>query len=129
MSILPIVVQGVRGDSVLTAGLLTIPQAMATGLTLQVATRAIDRTNPRRIVLTGVTLGALGPVLLALTRHRQRALPGDRRRRGRARDRLGATLLPTMTIATRDLEGAQTPDGTTLLALLQQLASAPLGGS
>lgn len=37
----------------------------------------------------------------------------------------GATLLPTMTIATRDLEGAQTPDGTTLLALLQQLASAP----
>ncbi len=34
----------------------------------------------------------------------------------------GATLLPTMTVALRDLEGRDTPAGTTRLALVQQLA-------
>lgn len=36
----------------------------------------------------------------------------------------GATLMPAMTLATRDLDDARTPQGTTLLALVQQLAAA-----
>ncbi|WP_433825091.1 hypothetical protein ACQP2E_23460 [Actinoplanes sp. CA-015351] len=40
----------------------------------------------------------------------------------------GATLMPAMTIALRDLEGAETPRGTSLLALSTQL-SAALGGA
>lgn len=124
MSILPIVVQGVRGDSALTAGVLVIPQALATGISLQIATRAVDRTSPRRIVLSGVTLGLLGSVLLLLAVTANMSYPMLAGAAVVLGIGAGATLQPAMTIATRDLEGAQTPNGTTLLALLQQLASA-----
>nr|WP_269151236.1 DHA2 family efflux MFS transporter permease subunit [Spelaeicoccus albus] len=124
MSILPIVVQGVRGDSALTAGLLVIPQAIATGLTLQIATRAVDRISPRQIVLIGVTLGLLGSVLLLLAVTTDMSYPMLAGAAVVVGIGAGATLQPAMTFATRDLEGTQTPNGTTLLALLQQLASA-----
>lgn len=124
MTILPIFVQGVRGDSALTAGLLTIPQAVATGLTLQFATRAIDRTSPRRIVLTGLSLGLVGSLLMMW------AVAANAPYVVLAATYVvigigsGATLMPIMTLAVRDLEGADTPNGTTLLALVQQLARA-----
>ncbi len=124
MSILPVVVQGVRGDSALTAGLLTIPQALATGLSLQIATRAVDRIDPRSIVLTGVTLGLFGSILLGLAVTAEASYPLLAAAGAVLGIGSGATLLPTMTLATRDLEGTQTPNGTTLLTLLSQLASA-----
>ncbi|MCM0619037.1 DHA2 family efflux MFS transporter permease subunit [Nocardioides bruguierae] len=124
MSVLPVVVQGVRGDSALVAGLLTLPQAVATGLTLQVATRAVDRCDPRRVVRLGVALGAIGSLalLLAVRGEASYAVLG-------AAGALvgvgsGCTLMPAMTMAVRDLDGHRTPAGTTLLALGQQLASA-----
>lgn len=124
MSILPVFVQGVRGDPALLAGTLTVPMGVAVGLTLQVATRLVDRVQPRRVVLTGVSLGLLGTVALLLTTSNNMSYPLIAASAALLGLGSGATLMPTMTVAVRDLEDADTPRGTTLLALVQQLASA-----
>lgn len=124
MSILPIFVQGVRGDPATLAGVIGIPQALAVGLTLQVATRLVDRVPPRRIVLTGVALGLVGSLALLTATVANAPYPVIATAAAVLGVGSGATLMPTMTVAVRDLEGADTPRGTTLLALAQQLASA-----
>lgn len=124
MSVLPLFVQGVRGDPATLAGALGIPQALAVGLTLQVATRLVDRLAPRRIVLTGVTLGLLGSLGLLAATSADAPYPVIAGAAVVLGIGSGATLMPTMTSAVRDLEGSDTPRGTTLLALAQQLAGA-----
>ncbi len=124
MSILPIFVQGVRGDAALLAGTITVPMALAVGLTLQVATRLVDRIPPRRIVLTGVILGVLGCLTLLTTTTADAPYSLIAAAAAVLGVGSGATLMPTMTVAVRDLEDADTPRGTTLLALVQQVASA-----
>jgi EmrB/QacA subfamily drug resistance transporter len=124
MSILPIYVQGVRGDPAALAGTITVPMALAVGTTLQVATRLVDRVPPRRIVFTGVTLGLLGTVALLITTTSGASYPLIAASAAVLGVGSGATLMPTMTVAVRDLEHGDTPRGTTLLALVQQLAGA-----
>ena len=123
LSIGPVFVQGVRGDPAAIAGALGVPMGIAVGLTLQVATRLVDRTDPRRVVLAGTTIALLGGLaLFAAT-----SLDASYLILGAAGVVLGvgsgATLMPTMTAAMRDLEGADTANGTTLLQLLSQLAA------
>lgn len=122
--VLPLVVQGVRGDPAALAGALGIPAALGVGLTLQVATRLVDRVPPRRIVVAGTSLGLVGLLVLCTATAAGAGYPvlvlgtvvlgiGS-----------GATLMPTMTVAVRDLEGADTAAATTMMALTQQLAAA-----
>ena len=124
LSILPIFVQGVRGDTAALAGAITIPMALAVGLTLQVATRSVDRIPARRIVLTGVSLGLLGALALLAATTTNAPYPLIALAATVLGVGSGATLMPTMTVAVRDLEDADTARGTTLLALVQQIASA-----
>ncbi|MEU5551078.1 DHA2 family efflux MFS transporter permease subunit [Micromonospora sp. NPDC047793] len=124
MSILPIYVQGVRGDPAALAGTITIPMALAVGVTLQIATRLVDRVRPARIVFTGVTLGLLGSIALLITTTSGASYPMIAAAAAVLGVGSGATLMPTMTVAVRDLEHEDTPRGTTLLALVQQMASA-----
>ncbi|MEU4832865.1 DHA2 family efflux MFS transporter permease subunit [Streptosporangium sp. NPDC023615] len=124
MSILPIYVQAVRGDPAALAGTVTVPMALAVGGTLQVATRLVDRLPPRRIVLTGVTVGLLGTVALLITTTSGAPYPLIAVAAAVLGVGSGATLMPTMTVALRDLEHGDTPRGTALLALVQQLAGA-----
>jgi Na+/melibiose symporter-like transporter len=124
MSILPIYVQGVRGDPAALAGTITIPMALAVGATLQIATRLVDRVPPARIVFTGVTLGLLGSIALLITTTSGASYPMIAAAAAVLGVGSGATLMPTMTVAVRDLEHEDTPRGTTLLALVQQIASA-----
>ncbi len=98
--------------------------ALAVGLTLQVATRLVDRVPPRRIVLTGVCLGLLGCAALLVTTVADAPYPLVATAAAVLGVGSGATLMPAMTVALRDLEGSDTPRGTTLLALAQQLAGA-----
>lgn len=86
--------------------------------------RRVDRSDPRRIVRAGVTLGLLGSVLLLLAVTADASYPLLAAASAVLGVGSGATLMPAMTLAIRDLEGSETPNGTTLLALLQQLASA-----
>lgn len=122
-SVLPNYVQAVRGGSALLAGSLAIPQSIAVGVTMQVATRLVDRVTAHRIVITAISVGVAGAVGLA-------AAIAANAPYGMIMVCLaaiglgsGGTLMPTMTIATRDLDHEQLPAATTLLGLLQQLAS------
>ncbi|MFC4149774.1 DHA2 family efflux MFS transporter permease subunit [Micromonospora mangrovi] len=124
MSILPIYVQGVRGDPAALAGTITVPMALAVGSTLQIATRLVDRMPPRRIVVIGVTLGLAGTVALLVTTTSSASYLLIAASAVVLGVGSGATLMPTMTVAVRDLEHGDTPRGTTLLALVQQLAGA-----
>jgi hypothetical protein len=123
-SILPIFVQGVRGDPAALAGAIGIPQALAVGLTMQVATRLVDRVPPQRIVLTGVLLGVTGTAGLLAATASDAGYPLIITAAVVLGIGSGATILPTMTVALRELEGSQTARGTTLVALAQQLAAA-----
>jgi EmrB/QacA subfamily drug resistance transporter len=120
----PAYVQLVRGDSATLSGALGLPQAVATGLMLQVATRLVDRIQPRTVVGLGVGLAVLGTgarvaVLDATTPYWLLALLGGVTGLG-----VGATLMPTMTGATRPLLGDDVPAGTTLLTIVSQIAVA-----
>lgn len=83
----------------------------------------VDRIPPRRIVLTGVVIGLLGSIALLVATVSDAPYPMIAAAAAVLGHGSGATLMPAMTMAVRDLKGADTPRGTTLLALLQQLAS------
>lgn len=122
-SIPSIFIQGVRGDPALLAGLLGIPQGLATGITLQVATRLVDRVDPRRIVLSGITTALAGMALLMAvisTNGSYLALIVAGVLLGIG---CGTTIMPTMTATLRDLSAAATPGGASLMGLIQQLAT------
>jgi EmrB/QacA subfamily drug resistance transporter len=123
-SILPVLVQGVRGDSALMTGALEIPMALATGLVLQLATRMIDRRPPWAIVVPALAVSLVGLVALgwAVSSNSSYGLiivatvilgAGA-----------GAVIMPTMTMATRDLDGDDISAATTILAMVTQLAGA-----
>ncbi len=124
MGVLPAFVQGVRGDPVAVAGALAVPTGVAVGLTLQVATRLVDRTDPHRIVVFGTVTAAVGLVVLCAGTSRDApylvaAVGGAVLGVGS-----GATLMPSMTAASMALVGDDVPHGTTLLNLAAQLGNA-----
>ena len=116
-------VQAVRGDSALLTGVLGLPQIIATGITLQFATRLVDRLPARGLVVVGLSISLVGfaALLAAVSSDSSYALlvaAGVVLGVG-----AGATLMPTMTVALRGLRDRDTPDGTALLNLIQQIAS------
>ncbi|WP_436520213.1 DHA2 family efflux MFS transporter permease subunit [Actinoplanes sp. HUAS TT8] len=124
MSVLPLYVQGVHGDSAAVVGTLILPQAIAVGLTAQIATRLTDRIPPHRIVITGTALGLLGALGLFAALSADAGYPLILAATVLVGAGSGATLMPTMTLVVRDLDQTETPRGTTLLNLLQRLSAA-----
>lgn len=123
-AIIPAFVQGVRGHPVSVAGILAVPTGLAVGLTLQVATRLVDRIDPRRVVITGTATALTGALTLgvALSLDAPYLLIG-------ALSILvgigsGATLMPTTVAATSNLDGPELPQAATVLALFSQLGNA-----
>jgi EmrB/QacA subfamily drug resistance transporter len=127
MSVLPLFVQGVRGDPASFVGLLGLPQAITVGIVAQVATRLVDRIPARRIVLTGTAVGTAGGVALLAATVTDAGYPWIAAASVLLSAGSGATLMPTMTIALRDLDHIETPRGTTLLGLATQLSNAVAG--
>ncbi|MFG2055615.1 DHA2 family efflux MFS transporter permease subunit [Micromonospora sp. NPDC048930] len=122
--ILPAYVQIVRGDSATLAGTLGIPQAVATGLMLQVATRLVDRVSPRLIVGLGIATAVAGTaarvaVLDTDTSYPLLAVLGAVTGLG-----TGAVLMPTMAAASRGLSRDDIPAGSTLLSTVSNTAVA-----
>jgi MFS family permease len=124
MAVLPLYAQGVRGDSVALVGTLALPQAIAVGVTAQVATRLVDRWPAHRIVLTGTTLGLIGAVGLFAATFADAGYPLVLAATVLVGVGSGATLMPTMTLVVRDLDNTEIARGTTLLNLLQRLSAA-----
>ncbi len=123
-TVLPIYVQAVRGDSAFQAGVLGITTALGAGLTMQVATRLIDRMPARRVVLFGTTVGLIGMAGLAVAVGTNADYPVIMAVNLLLGIGSGAAILPTMAATLRWLDAEQTPHGTAIMGTLQQIASA-----
>ncbi|MGL5816791.1 MAG: DHA2 family efflux MFS transporter permease subunit [Phycicoccus sp.] len=122
--LIPLYFQLGRGESATTSGLLLIPQAVATGLSMQVAGRLIDRISPARVVIVGIALAVGGFGLFAALIGPDTSYVALTAALALAGIGVGATLMPTITTATRNLSHDDTPSGTTLLNIVSQVATA-----
>ena len=120
----PTYVQIVRGDSATLAGALGVPQALATGIALQFATRLVDRVEPRQIIGVGIAVALLGTVLRIIVLDAQTPYPLLAALGALSGLGIGATLMPTMAAATRALSGSRLGSASTVLNLLSQTAVA-----
>ncbi|MBF6175534.1 DHA2 family efflux MFS transporter permease subunit [Nocardia blacklockiae] len=120
----PLYFQTVRGESALVAGALGIPFALASGVTLQVAGRLIDRIPPGRYLPVSITVALTGFALFAFQ------LDADAPYWALAATMLlmgaggGGTMMPVLTTATRQLSRAQQPAGSTVLNMISTTAMA-----
>ncbi|MFI1996009.1 DHA2 family efflux MFS transporter permease subunit [Actinoplanes sp. NPDC020271] len=124
MAVLPLYAQGVRGDSAALVGALTLPQAIAVGLTVQAATRLTDRIPPHRIVIAGTAVGLAGSLVLFGAAFTDAGYPLLLAGTVLVGAGSGATLMPAMILVVRDLDHEETPRATTLLNLIQRLSAA-----
>jgi hypothetical protein len=120
----PAYVQIVRGDSATLTGLISVPQAAATGISLQIASRLIDRIQPRTVIGTGIAVAVAGTAarVAVLNPHMSYTvimILGAVTGMG-----IGATLSPLMTAASRSLSGDDLVAGSSLLSLGSQSAVA-----
>lgn len=122
--LLPGYVQFTRGDSATTAALVGIPMAVATGVSLQVCTRLVDRVDPGRVIGGGLALAAAGFVALAVmlradTPYAVLALATAVIGAG-----CGGVLMPAQVAAVRGLHGNDLGSVTAMLPVLSQVANA-----
>ncbi len=123
-TVLPIYVQAVRGDSALQAGTLGLATALGAGLTMQVATRLIDRMSARRVVLFGIAAGLVGMVGLGAAVAANASYSVIMIANLLLGIGSGAAIMPAMTDTLRRLGPAETPHGAAIMGTLQQIASA-----
>jgi EmrB/QacA subfamily drug resistance transporter len=124
MLLLPLYYQLVRGQSATGSGLLGIPQALATGITMQIAGRMIDKVAPAKLVSAGIGLASAG--FLAFTTQIRADTPywvlmGALSVTGVG---VGMTIMPAMTAATRGVSHEQVPVASTALNIVQQMSAA-----
>jgi len=128
MMLAPLYYQLVRGESATASGLLGVPQALTTAITMQFATRLADRIAPGRIVLVGIVVGASG--FLGFTTQVAADTPypvlmGTLAVMGVG---VGMTLMPATAAALRVMSHEQVAAAGTTLTIIQQL-SAAVGGA
>ena len=122
MLLLPTYLLQIRNETTLDAGLLMAPQGFGAMVTMPIAGRLVDRIGAKRIVIPGlvliaagmVTLTRIGPdtsYVLLLTSLFVMGLG------------MGATMMPVMTAAVQTLTEHQIARGSTLMNIIQQIAS------
>ncbi len=122
--LVPSYVQLARGDGAMTAGLLAVPAALATGISLQVCTRLVDRLDPARIVLVGLLVFATAGVLSVLVLRIDTPYAVIAALAALQGAGCGAVLMPTQTAAVRRLEGDDLASTSSMLQLLSQTSVA-----
>lgn len=123
MLMLPMYFQVVRGESVTASGLLGAPLALAAGITMQLSGRLSDRVSPRKLVVSGVTLAALGMTLLATQLSDTVAYWRIGVSLAVLGVGVGMTIMPTMAAATRGLSAEEAPSASTALQINTQTAA------
>jgi EmrB/QacA subfamily drug resistance transporter len=120
--LVPTYFQQVRGESTLHAGLLVAPQGIGAMMTMPIAGRLSDRMPIGRIVPVGLVLIIIG--MFGLTRITDTtpyaAIIAMLVVMGWG---MGATMMPIMTTALRNLRPHEVARGSTLLNINQQIAS------
>jgi EmrB/QacA subfamily drug resistance transporter len=125
MFLLPLFYQQIRGESVLTTGLLLIPQGLGTMCFILVNRRLAGRVDTRFVIAGGVVLAMIGTLPFALAG----ASGGDvLLLAGQFLQGFGmaAVSLPVMTLAFASLSHAETPRGSAAFNLVKQVG-APFG--
>ncbi|TDD93464.1 DHA2 family efflux MFS transporter permease subunit [Actinomadura rubrisoli] len=124
MLLLPLYLQVVRGESATAAGLLSIPFALGSGTAMQVAGRLADRLPPGRLVPVSIATSVTGFALFSVQ------LDADASYWGLCGAMLlmgaggGATMMPTMTAATRGMSHDQAPAASTTVNLINTTSAA-----
>lgn len=125
MFLLPLYYQQVRGETVLTTGLLLIPQGLGTMAFFVVLRGLVARLDPRLVVAGGVALSMLGTLPFALAGlHGGTAwLLAGQILQGIG---FGATTFPVMTLALAGLSHSEAPRGSAAFSVVQRVG-APFG--
>ena len=120
MFLLPLYFQTIRGDDVLTAGLLLIPQGVGALLSRMALARIIDRVGPRWITLGAFLVTGLAtiPFAVAGTNTSMWWLMIVLFVRGLG---LGSAIIPLMSHTFTGLDPEDVPDASIVSRLLQQL--------
>ncbi|WP_280194654.1 DHA2 family efflux MFS transporter permease subunit [Nocardia farcinica] len=124
MLLQPLYFQLARGETATMAGALGIPFALASGLTMQVAGRLIDRIPPGRYLPVSIGVGVAGFLLF------RAQLDADASYWGLCAAMLlmgaggGGTIMPALTTATRALAPEQQSSGTTTVNMVSTTAMA-----
>lgn len=124
MSLLPLYYQIVRGEDAATTGMLSIPQVLATGVTMQLATRLVDRFPPGRIVALGAATAPLGLLLFMLQATADAPYWRLMASMAVMGTGIGMTLMPSMAAGTRGLSHDEAPAASTGIMIIQQVAVA-----
>jgi EmrB/QacA subfamily drug resistance transporter len=122
MFLLPLYYQQLRGESVLDAGLLLIPQGVGALASRFVVGQLVDRFGARTVTIAGFLLAAVATVPFAL------AGPGTSLWwlgavllvRGLG---IGAVLIPPMSVAYQDIQPADIPHATMNTRIAQQVGA------
>jgi EmrB/QacA subfamily drug resistance transporter len=120
--LLPSYFQQVRHENTLHAGLLVAPQGIGAMITMPIAGFLADRIAISKIVVPGVTTICIGmAVLTQVGAHTSYALLlGALFVMGLG---MGATMMPMFTAALQTLSGPTIARGSTLMNIMQQIAS------
>lgn len=121
----PLYFQTVRGESAMATGLLMLPQGVGAMVTMPVCGRLLPRVGPRRLLLSGLSLSAVGLGTFAL----QVGAGADAPAWGLGTSLLatgmgvGLTMMPTMSSAVSGLPPEEIPAASTLLAITQEMGA------
>jgi EmrB/QacA subfamily drug resistance transporter len=120
--LVPTYFQQVRGESTLMAGLLVAPQGVGAMLTMPIAGTLSDKIPVGRIVPVGIALIIVGMFgLTQVTAHTSYGLIiAELVVMGLG---MGATMMPMFTSALKTLKAREVARGSTLLNIVQQIAS------
>jgi EmrB/QacA subfamily drug resistance transporter len=117
MLLLPLFYQQARGEGVIAAGLLLVPQGLGS-LLARAAGGLTDRLGPKPVVIAGIVLTALGTIPFAFAGTTYWLLGAALVVRGAG---LSAVNLAVMVGAFRDLQPQQIPHGSSTTRIMQQL--------
>ncbi|WP_063798057.1 DHA2 family efflux MFS transporter permease subunit [Streptomyces sp. 150FB] len=123
MLLTPMYYQTVRGLSATESGLLGAPLAVAVGVSMQVATRRIDRASPRLTVVPGIVVAALGLSLFAAQLGAETPYWRLCAAMAVMGTGVGMVLMPANTTATRALAPADVPSGSTMVSIASQVGA------
>ncbi|GGW82161.1 MFS transporter [Streptomyces lucensis JCM 4490] len=122
VGVLPLYFQQVRGHSALEAGLLLAPQGVGMAVSLLVVGRLADRTSPRLLVISGLTLTAVGALVCTqLADDTNVALLGVALALCGAGT--GMVMAPAMAGAIRDIPGPVIPRASAANRIIMQIGS------
>ncbi|AYF99324.1 MDR family MFS transporter [Protaetiibacter intestinalis] len=123
MLLFPLYWQVLRGETVLAAGLLLIPQGVGSLLARPVAGVLLERIGPRALTVAGFALIALGTVPFALADAETSVLWLSIAVAVRGFG-LGTVLIPLMTVSMTGLEHDEIPQATMITRIAQQVGGA-----